>query len=336
MKRAFVTGGTGFVGAAVVRALLDRSVAVRCLVRDASPRDNLAGLEVETAVGDLRDRPSLDRAMTGCDAVFHCAADYRLFARRPASLYASNVDGTENVLAAADATGVERVVYTSSVGALGLGADGEPADEDTPVALGDMLGHYKRSKFLAERRADAWAERGLPVVIVNPSTPVGERDIRPTDTGRLIVDFLNRRMPAYVDTGLNLIDVRDCAIGHVLAAERGVVGERYILGNRNLTLREILERLASITGLAAPTMRLPHWIPITFAAFDTALARVWPREPRVALEAARLARYRMFFDASKAVRVLGLPQTPIEEALRRAVDWFESHGYVERRASRSA
>ncbi len=328
--RAFVTGATGFLGSEVARQLLDRGAAVRCLVRDSSPRANLEGIDVELAVGDLRDRGSLDRATRGCDTVFHCAADYRLFARRPAELYASNVDGTENVLAAAAACDVDRVVYTSTVGALGLRADRLPATEHTPVALEDMLGHYKRSKFLAERRADAWVARGLPVVIVNPSTPVGERDIKPTDTGQMILDFLNRRMPAYVDTGLNLIDVRDCALGHVLAAERGRVGERYILGHRNLSLLEILEILAKVTGLPAPTRRLPHWIPIVYAAVDTALARVLPRQPRVALEAARLARYTMFFDPGKAVRELGLPQTPVEEPLRRAVAWFETHGYVTR------
>ncbi len=328
--KSLVTGATGFLGSELARRLVRGGAEVRCLVRATSPRDNLEGLDVELVEGDLRDRASIDRAVRGCDRVFHCAADYRLFARRPAELYASNVDGTENVLAASAGASVERVVYTSTVGALGLRADGQPANEDTPVTLDDMLGHYKRSKFLAERRADAWVARGLPVVIVNPSTPVGERDIKPTDTGQLVVDFLNRRMPAYVDTGLNLIDVRDCAQGHVLAAERGTVGERYILGHRNLSLRAILEALADITGLEAPTRRLPHWIPIAYAAVDTALARILPRQPRVALEAARLARYTMFFDPAKAVRELGLPQTPVEEPLRRAVEWFRENGYVTR------
>lgn len=328
--KSLVTGATGFLGSELARQLVEAGASVRCLVRATSPHANLRGLDVELVEGDLRDRASLDRAVRGCDKVFHCAADYRLFARRPSELYASNVDGTENVLAAAAASNVERVVYTSTVGALGLRADGKPATEETPVTLGDMLGHYKRSKFLAERRADAWVARGLPVVIVHPSTPVGERDIKPTDTGQMIVDFLNRRMPAYVETGLNLIDVRDCARGHLLAAERGRVGERYILGNQNLSLRAILELLADLTGLEAPTRRLPHWIPIAYAAVDTTLARILPRQPRVALEAARLARYTMFFDPTKAVRELGLPQTPVEAPLGRAVAWFRDNGYVTR------
>lgn len=326
--KAFVTGGTGFVGSALVRALLERGLEVRCLLRDSSPRQNLEGLDVELAIGDLRQRASLERAIRGCDVVYHCAADYRLFARRPQELYASNVDGTDNVLAAAAEAGASKVVYTSTVGALGLKADGSPADETTPVTLDDMLGHYKRSKFLAERKADEWVKRGLPVVIVNPSTPVGERDVKPTDTGRLIVDFLRGRMPAYVDTGLNLIDVRDCAAGHLLAAERGRVGERYILGHVNLTLKEILDVLARLTGRPAPRWRLPHWVPIAYAAADTALARLLPRQPRIPLEGALLARKKMFFDPGKAVRELGLPQTPIEEPLARAIEWFRAHGYA--------
>ncbi len=326
--KALVTGGSGFVGCHVVRSLLARGARVRCLVRASSRLDNLEGLDVEVVAGDLTDRTSLDRAAAGRDAVFHCAADYRLYARRPQELYASNVEGTGNVLAAAADAGVRRVVHTSSVGALALNPDGTPADETTPVALEDMIGHYKRSKFLAERAAEAWAARGLPVVIVNPSTPVGERDVKPTATGRIIVDFLKRRIPAYVDSGLNLVDVRDVAEGHVMAAEKGRVGEKYILGHRNLELKHVFETLAALTGLPAPKRRLPHWLPIGFAAVDTAAARLLGREPRVALEAARLARYRMFFDPSKAVRELGLPQTPVEEPLARAVHWFREHGYA--------
>lgn len=327
--KAFVTGGTGFVGSALVRALLDRGARVRCLSRPSSRRDNLDGLDVEIAIGDLTDRPSLDRALAGCDTLFHCAADYRLYARDPGELYASNVDGTDNVLAAAADAGVGKVVYTSTVGALGLGQDGRPANEETPVTLDDMLGHYKRSKFLAEEKAREWVEKGLAVVIVNPSTPIGERDIKPTDTGRLIVDFLNRRIPAYVDTGLNLVDVRDVATGHIQAAEKGAIGARYILGNENLSLRAILELLGEITGLPAPKRRLPHALPIAFAAVDTALARIIPgRQPRVSLEAARLARYKMYFDPAKAVRELGLPRTPVIEPLERAVAWFRDHGYA--------
>ena len=326
--KALVTGGSGFVGSHIVRALLGRGAAVRALVRPASRLDNFADLDVEIVTGDLRERASLEPAVSGCDAVFHCAADYRLYARHPGDLYASNVDGTENVLAAAAEAGVGKVVYTSSVGTLALKPDGSPAAEDTPVTLDDMIGHYKRSKFQAERVAESWAEKGLPVVIVNPSTPVGERDIKPTATGQIVVDFLRRRIPAYVDSGLNLVDVRDVAEGHLFAAERGRVGEKYILGHRNLELREVFETLAALTGQPAPKRRLPHWLPIGFAAIDTAVARLLRREPRVALEAARLARYKMFFDPSKAVRELGLPQTPIEEPLRRAIDWFRRKKYV--------
>ena len=326
--RAFLTGGSGFVGCHVARSLIARGARVRCLARASSRLDNLNGLDVDVITGDLLDRASLERAAAGCDAVFHCAADYRLYAREPRELYASNVEGTHNVLAAAAAAGADRVVHTSSVGALATSAGGTAADETTPVTLDDMIGHYKRSKFMAERVAEDWARRGLPVVIVNPSTPVGERDIKPTATGKIIVDFLKRRIPAYVDSGLNLVDVRDVAEGHALAAEKGRVGERYILGHRDLELKELFELLGRLTGLPAPTRRLPHWLPIGFAALDTAAARLLGRQPRVALEAARLARYRMFFDPSKAVRELGLPQTPVEEPLARAIDWFREQGYV--------
>lgn len=326
--RAFVTGGSGFLGCHIVRALLERDTEVRCLVRATSPRTNLEGLEVELVEGDLRDRAGLERAIKGCEVVYHCAADYRLYVRRPAEMYASNVEGTRNVLAAAAAAGVGKVVYTSTVGALGLRFDGTPADETTPVTLEKMVGHYKRSKFLAERVAEEWVAKGLPVVIVNPSTPVGERDVKPTDTGRIVVDFLKRKIPAYVDTGLNLIDVRDCALGHLLAAEKGRVGEKYILGCRDLELREIFEKLEEITGLPAPRRKVPHWLPIAVGAVDTALARLVGYQPRVPLEAALLARYKMFFDPAKAVRELGLPQTPAEQPLRRAVEWFRANGYV--------
>lgn len=326
----FLTGGSGFVGAHLARALVERDAEVRCLVRPTSDRTNLEGLDVELFEGDLRDRRSLDRGLAGCETVFHCAADYRLYAPNPQEIYDVNVGGTENLLAAAAQAGVDRVVYTSSVGALGLTDDGAPADEAAPVELDDMIGHYKRSKYLAEREAERWAGEGLPVVIVNPSTPVGDRDVKPTPTGQMIVDFLNRKMPAYVDSGLNLIDVRDVAEGHLLAAERGRVGEKYILGHRNLTLKEILERLAGLTGLPAPKVRLPHWIPLTVAAVDTTLARWTGRTPRVSLESVRMSKKRMFFDASKAVSELDLPQSPVDGALARAVAWFEDHGYVER------
>jgi dihydroflavonol-4-reductase len=327
--KALVTGGTGFIGAHVVRALLARGAAVRCLVRASSRIDNLSGLDIELARGDLCAPESLEGAIRGVDVVFHCAADYRLYARDPAALYAVNVEGTRSLLALADKHGIERFVYTSSVGALGLENDGTPADERTPVRRRDLVGHYKRSKFDAEQVAFAWANRGFPVILVNPSTPVGELDIKPTPTGRLIVDFLDGKLPAYVDTGLNLIDVRDVAEGHLLAADHGKPGERYILGHRNVELRRLLEMLSSLTGRPAPKLKLPHWVPIGFAALDTASARLLGREPRVALDAARLSRKRMYFDASKAVRELGLPQSPIEDALRRAVGWFRENGYVQ-------
>ncbi|MEP6994768.1 MAG: hopanoid-associated sugar epimerase [Acidobacteriota bacterium] len=323
-----VTGGTGFVGTHVVRALLAEGRQVRCLVRPASRRDNLDGLPVEVVEGDLTDPASLTRAMAGVATLYHVAADYRLWARDPRELYRANVGGTENVLAAASEAGVSKVVYTSSVAALGLRNDGTASDETTPVDRAAIVGHYKKSKFDAQRVAEEWAAKGLPVVMVNPSTPVGERDIKPTPTGQMIVDFLNRRMPAYVDTGLNLIDVRDVARGHLLAADKGRIGQRYILGNRDLTLKEILDALSRLTGLPSPTVRLPHWIPLTVAAAGTALARLTGRAPRVSWDSVRMSTHRMFFDAGKAVRELGLPQTPVEEPLARAVAWFRGNGYV--------
>jgi len=336
MVSAFVTGGTGFVGSHVARLLAERGSRVRALVRPQSRTDNLAALAVEPVVGDLQDFDSLKRAMGGCKHVYHVAADYRLWARDPQEIYRSNVDGTLNLLRAAREAGVERVVCTSSVGALGIPKDGTPGSESTPVCLADMIGHYKRSKFLAEEKAREFGRQsGLPIVIVNPSTPVGENDIKPTPTGKIIVDFLNGKMPAYVDTGLNLVDVRDVAAGHLLAMERGQPGERYILGNCNLTLREILEILAAITGRKAPRIRIPYGIAYAAAWVDTA---VWGgllrREPHIPLEAVRMAGKKMFFDAGRAVRELAMPQSPVREALARAVAWFREHGYVT--ASRAA
>lgn len=329
--KVLLTGASGFVGSHLMDALLTQGRSVRCLVRKSSRR-LLAGRPVEIVEGDLTDEGAVRAAVEGADVVYHCAADYRLWVPDPAAMYASNVEGTRNVLRACAETGVRRVVYTSTVGALGLHADGSPATETSPVSIDDMVGHYKRSKFLAERVAEEWATRGLPVVVVNPSTPVGERDVKPTATGRLILDFVRGKIPAYVDTGLNLVDVRDVAAGHVLAADRGKAGEKYILGHRNMTLREILGVLAEITGRPAPKTRLPHWIPLAVAAFDTGFARISGRAPRFELDAVRLSRKKMYFDASKAARELGTPQTPIEEPLRRAVAWFRDNGYVERAA----
>jgi dihydroflavonol-4-reductase len=325
-----LTGGAGFIGAHIARALLSRGDDVRCLVRPTSRLHNLHGLPVEIVRGDLGDVSSLRRAISGCRTVFHCAADYRLYARDPAELYRNNVEGTRHLLQAAADAGCARVVYTSSVATLALPADGRPADEGAEGSLEAMAGDYERSKFLAEREVATWLRRGLPVVTVSPASVVGERDARPTPTGQIIVDFLNGRLPAYVDTGLNLIDVHDVAAGHLAAAERGVAGERYLLAHHNVTLADLLQLLATLTGLPAPRLRLPHWLPLAFAHVEAGLAR-WRRlPPRVPLEGARMARHRMFFDGSKAVRELGLPQSPVAPALQRAIDWFVAEGYVHR------
>jgi dihydroflavonol-4-reductase len=321
----FLTGGTGFIGAHVARALVERGERVRCLVRPRGRRQSLPE-GVEIVEGDLDCREQLREALAGCHTLYHCAADYRLVVPSAADMHRSNVQGTANVLEAAARAGVGRVVYTSSVGVLGARADGAPATEAEQGAIGEMCGSYKRSKFLAEEVAREWHQRGLPVVIVNPSTPVGELDAKPTPTGQILVDFLNRRLPAYVDTGLNVVDVRDVAAGHVLAAERGRPGERYILGHRNVTLRALLEQLAALTGLAAPRVRLPHWIPLTIAVLEAPFARL--RRPRVPLDGVRMSRRPMYFDAGKAVRELGLPQSAIEGALARAVAWYRTEGYV--------
>src|SRR5437870_4845589 len=324
-----VTGGTGFVGSHLVRALLERGEQVRCLVRSSSRRDNLEDLSVEFFTGDLRDLDSLKRAARGCHIVYHCAADYRLWCKNPADMYAANVKGTNNIMQAAFDEGIQRVVYTSTVGCLGLNDNGTPANEDRPVTIEDMIGHYKRSKFLAEELARDWSRRGLPVVIVNPSTPVGELDIKPTPTGKIIVDFLRGKMFGYVETGMNLIDVRDCAEGHVLAAEKGRVGERYILGGPNVTLKEMFDMLASVSDVASPKMKVPHWVAETYAKLENLWSiNIARREPDVPLESVKLARHKMWFDASKAVSELGLPQTPIGDALQRAVKWFQEHDYV--------
>jgi dihydroflavonol-4-reductase len=328
--RALVTGATGFVGSHVAHALADRGDDVRVLLRRSSRLDNIADLACEPVVGDLLDAGAVCKAVEGCELVFHVAADYRLWCRNPHELYRANVDGSLNVLRAAQASGVRRVVYTSTVGALGIPPDGVPGTEDAPVALQDMVGHYKRSKFLAEQEVRRFASsEGLPVVIVSPSTPVGDGDLKPTPTGKVIVDFLNKRMPAYVQTGLNLIDVRDVAAGHLLAAERGVPGERYILGHQNMTLREILELLADITGMKAPKRQIPLWVAMAAGYVDSAVeGGLLRREPRIPLEGVRMAHKMMYFDASKAIRELGLPQSPVREALARAVQWYRDHGYA--------
>jgi dihydroflavonol-4-reductase len=326
---AFLTGGSGFVGSHVARRLVEKHAGrVRCLVRPTSRADHLRELGVDLVEGDLRDPASVRGAMEGADVVFHCAADYRLHATDTDELYRTNVDGTNHVMQAAFELRVPRVVHTSSVATLAPASDGTPVDESARASLSEVIGHYKRSKLLAERAVEDWAQRGLPVVIVSPSTPVGEGDAKPTPTGQLIVDFLNHRMPAYVDTGLNLVDVRDVAEGLLLAAERGRPGDNYILGNANLTLREILELVGATVGRRAPRVRLPVWIPLAIAHLEAPLARWRGRAPRVPLDGVRMSRKRMFFDPGKAVRELGVPRSRIEPAIERAVSWFVANDFV--------
>lgn len=323
-----VTGATGFVGSHVAAKLAARGERVRVLTRGSSSRKNLEGIAAEVVQGDLTDPASLKQAMAGCRRLYHVAADYRLWAPDPAELYRNNVTGTRNILEAAREARVGRVVYTSTVGALKVPENGRPSNEETPVGLQDMIGHYKRSKFLAEQEAVAAARAGLDLVIVNPSTPVGSRDVKPTPTGQMIVDFLNGRMPAYVDTGLNLIDVEDAAEGHLLAMEKGKAGQKYILGHRNLTLKEILEMLARATGLKAPTVRMPNAVAMGVAVLCAGWSRVTGKPPLVSVEAVKMSRKKMYFDPAKAVRELGLPQRPVEQALANAVEWFRKNGYV--------
>jgi dihydroflavonol-4-reductase len=325
---ALVTGGMGFVGANVARELVAAGATVRVLARPGGDRRALEGLRVEIAEGDLRDPASIRRAVAGVQAVYHVAADYRLWTPDPAELYRTNVDGTRTVLEAAAEAGVGRVVHTSSVAALGLPAAGGPGTEDTPVALGDMVSHYERSKFLAEQVALDLARRGLPVVVVHPSVPFGPWDVKPTPTGKMVVDFMRGRMLGTVDTGLNVVHVRDVARGHLLAAEKGRIGERYILGHANLALRDIFGRLAAITGRRPPRMTIPYAVAWLGAACMEGGARVTGRVPQVSLTAVRMARKRMYFDPAKAVRELGLPQTDVSRALADAVEWFQTHGYA--------
>ncbi len=327
-RKTLVTGGTGFVGRAVVTELLAAGRAVRVLARQKE-HPALQGLDVELAPGDLRDGDSLKRAVAGCTALFHVAADYRLWVPDPETMYAVNVDGTRNLLAAAAAAGVTRVVHTSTVGTLGNPGDGTPGAEDTPVGLKDMVGHYKRSKFLGEQVALEYARQGLPVTVVNPSTPVGPWDSRPTPTGAIIVDFLKKRMPAFLETGLNLIHVRDVARGHLLAEEKGRIGEKYILGHENLSLSRIFQMLAEISGRPAPKWQLPYWPVLALAYIDEFWAnQVSGRPPRMPVTAIRMAKKYMYFDNAKAVKYLGLTLTPVRQALEDAAAWYRQHGYV--------
>jgi dihydroflavonol-4-reductase len=320
--RALVTGASGFVGAAVARALLAGGMQVRALVREHSNRRNLEALDVQSVLGDLADPPALERALEGCEALFHVAADYRLWTPDPQALYRSNVEGTRNIVNAAQRGGVKRIVYTSSVATVGLRSDGRPSDETDAGTLGEMIGHYKRSKFLAEAWVLEAARAGAPIVVVNPSTPVGPGDVKPTPTGRLVLDAATGRMPAYVDTGLNIVHVDDVAAGHLLAFEHGRSGERYILGGTDLSLERILSMIAASSGRPAPRLRLPRpaLLPLAYAA--EAIARISGRETRITVDGVRMARHRMYFSSAKAVRELGYRWRPAQQAIDDAVRWF--------------
>lgn len=326
---AFVTGATGFVGSHVARALAEQGADLRLLVRANSNQKNLEHLNADLVTGDLRDPKSLEEAMAGCDAVFHVAADYRLWVRDPQEMYRANVEGTRAILAGARKNKVRRVVYTSSVATIGFTSNGQPADENSPVSLENMIGTYKRSKFMAEQVAIEGARAGQDIVIVNPTTPVGGRDIKPTPTGRIIIDFLKRKFPAYVDTGLNLVDVRECALGHIAALEKGRSGERYILGGENLTLKQILDKLAAITGLPSPKVRVPYILALATGVVDEIYTgRIRGREPRATIDAVRMGRKKMFASSAKAGRELRWKSTLVDDALRRAVSWFRENGYA--------
>ena len=327
--KVFLTGATGFVGNHVARAYAGQGAELRLLTRKTSNLAGLDGIAAETVVGDLRNPESLRPALEGCDALVHVAADYRLWVPDPKEMYAANVEGTRGLLKLARELGVAKVVYTSSVATMGFKTDGTIVDEATPVSLAEMIGHYKRSKFMAEQVAIDAALTGQHVMILNPTTPIGAMDAKPTPTGRIIVDFLNKNFPAYVDTGLNLVDVAEVARMHVVALDRGMPGERYILGGENLTLKQILDRLAAITGLPSPSMKVPHGVAMAFAFFDENFTgKLRGKEPRATVEAVRMGRKMMFATSAKAQRDLGFEVRPVDGALRSAVDWFLAHGYA--------
>ena len=327
--KVFLTGSTGFVGSHVAKAYADQGAQLRLLTRSTSSLAAIEGLPAEIVVGDLKQPESLRSSIQGCDALVHVAADYRLWVRDPKQMYAANVDGTRELLRIAREEGVPKVVYTSSVATMGFKADGTIVNEDTPVALSDMIGHYKRSKFLGEQEAIKAAQAGQHVMILNPTTPIGPGDAKPTPTGRIIVGFLNKRFPAYVDTGLNLVDVSEVARMHVVALDRGTPGERYILGGENLTLKQILDRMSAITGLPSPTMKVPHAVAMAFAFCDENITgKLRGKEPRATVEAVRMGKKMMFASSAKAERELGFKIMPIYPALRAAIDWFIAHGYA--------
>ena len=321
-----VTGASGFLGSHVTRLLMQKGERLRVLLRPSSPTSLLEGLAVERVSGDLRDTASLEKALAGVNTVYHVAADYRLWARDPREIYESNVQGTRNLLQAARRAGVEKFVYTSTVGTIAVPREGGLPDENTVTSIEEMIGEYKRSKWLAEQEARQAATAGLPVVMVNPTTPVGPGDAKPTPTGKIILDFLNGRMPAYVDTGLNFVPVEDAAAGHLLAAERGRIGERYILGGENLTLKQALQILSQVSGRPAPRMRVPHVLALAAGYADAALSRLVGREPRIPLEGVRMARHSMFVSTEKARAELGFSAGPIAAAFERAVHWYEAAG----------
>jgi dihydroflavonol-4-reductase len=327
--KVFLTGATGFVGSHVARALAEQGAQLRLLVRKTSRLENLEGINGEMVTGDLTQPESLRSGVAGCDAVMHVAADYRLWVRDPQAMYASNVDGTRELLRIASEEQVRRVVYTSSVATMGFRSDGTIIDERTPVSLKDMVGHYKRSKFMAEQVAIEAAKRGQQVMILNPTTPIGPNDLKPTPTGRIVVDFLNGKFPAYVDTGLNLVDVDEVARTHVSALEMGTPGERYILGGENLTLKQILDKMSAITGLPSPKWKVPNAVAMAFAFFDeTITGKILGKEPRATVEAVRMGKKKMFASSAKAERELGFKVVPVYQALRSAIEWFRAHGYA--------
>lgn len=327
--KALVTGATGFIGANLVRELLKQGYQVRALVRKESSPRNIDGLQIEIAYGDLRDKVSLDTALDGCDVLFHVAAAYAFWTPDPGVVYETNVLGTENLLTAALARGIRRVVYTSTESTVGASQNGCLATEALAASPCQLAGHYKKSKLEAEQLALKMCRDGLPLVVVNPTAPIGAFDVKPTPTGQLIVDFLNRRMPAYVNTGLNLVDVEDVARGHILAMEKGRPGERYIMGNKNLTLKEILAVLERITGIKAPRIRIPIWLALTAGYGDEFVTgRILGKQPRILVAAVKTSRKFRHFDCSKAINELGLPQTPVEDAFEKAVRWFTQNGYA--------